>query len=236
MRGFGSPDSFAPATTATTHFSRGFGVPDGAVEAWGFGDPASAATVAITVVGIPSTSSTGETIINFQWPDDGGEIIQLTGTWPITKPYRIRLIQSFTGQVYPDSIVGCTAPLDLEKQSTVIPRDNQFWCYTDEKKKELGDPTTPVAGEFLSFILPQLPTGLYDIEISWNIQIDPYPEADSADWNFGALPNSITLDRALQVIHRNRSHTVWRLRNNFPSVFSVGARTPKMETILGEDT
>ena len=224
MLGFGSPSVL--------------GDPAGIYD-WGFGDP----------------SPTGPGIVDIDWgfgdvpvlppefivsperlPDEGGVIVALRGDWPIVGPYHVQLYQSFTGQEFPDSGVapGASAPLLLTSTGRVLSRGSPYWCYTGILPKTLGaNSLIPNPDGFLYFILPPIPPGLYDVKVSWGALVYPPPEEATDPVIISHLFNAdSTLLQGVRIVYRTRSQEQWRIRDDFPEAFTVGAKGPRLETLL----
>lgn len=130
----GTPEAPAPDTWA--------GVPEGP----GFGDeyPLSSTLAAQVVVVLPDGASA--------LPDDGGELVQLLGPWEqvlagVQGPYRVRLLDSFTGHSYPDGVTKYACHSGIAGQGTD--------CQTD------------LALVHLQFAMPVCPPGIYDVQVSY---------------------------------------------------------------------
>ena len=224
MLGFGSPDDLVIDDV----YDYGFGDPSPSVPItvidWGFGD-------------VPTLPP--EFIVADDaglYPDDGGEIIVLRGEWPIVGPYHVQLLQSATGQEFPDSgtAPGTYAPVMLTGLGKARKRGSPYWCYTGIKPKAPGvDPSTTVSDGNLSFVLPHVPCGTYDIKVSWGASLYPPPEdSDDPDVLSHVFTTDTTLAEALRVIYRNRSREQWRVRSAFPEHYTVGAKGERLETLL----
>lgn len=145
--GFGSPSSPGAGPGADPYFDWGFGDPlpggwTGVPEDLGFGDVPPAAVV---VVLVPIEADQ-------RYPDDGGEVVHLKAAWvnvmPIgTGPFRVQLVDAFTGQVYPPMTDTLGAYSGIPEQGPD--------CLLDEDKTEL------------TFVLPVAPPGLYDLVVTW---------------------------------------------------------------------
>lgn len=147
--GFGAPDALPGAVPIDGFFDWGFGdpVPDAwaAVPAdWAFGDvPPDGLTPVI--VPIKATQL---------YPDDGGEVILLQGDWSaalpdagVFGPYRVQLVDAFTGALYPPTTQA------LGAHSARIGKG--IACETDKAKRRL------------LFALPTSPPGVYDVKVSY---------------------------------------------------------------------
>jgi hypothetical protein len=172
---------------------------DGQEIEWGFGEPPMLSEVAILWLS------------SREMPDDGGEIVELLSSWPEIGPWKVRCIQSFTGQIFPKP----TAPLPF--CNSPIPGLAER-CYTSIVEENVGGLLVPIPGPSLRFVLPILPPGKYDIEL---IPLAGVPV--------------ISLPAALEVVWRNRSSQVYRLRNRVPMTYNNGQRTIKYEALLGFD-
>jgi hypothetical protein len=76
--------------------------------------------------------------------EDGGELVEVRGNWPIVGPYRVQL-EDMAGGLWPGAEAGCKA---------AVP--------------EAGDRVyTNASGEFLRFALPKLPRGVYNLLVTW---------------------------------------------------------------------
>jgi len=224
--GFGTPDAFLVPSV--------FDAVD-----WGFGDVVTEDPIVVLDWGFGDVPVLDPSILLFfaTLPDDGGEIVSVQAdSWPIVGPYKVQLIQHFTGQEFPDSGVapGATAPLMVLGTGKVRPRGSPYWCYTDIKPKTQGDnPSIIDPGKILTFVLPVVPPGLYDLVISWGVQIYPPPISDTnpliLTHNFHT---AMTAERAIRIIYRNRSLQEWRIRSGFPSHYTVGASLGSLETPL----
>jgi hypothetical protein len=142
--GLGSPtDLGSGAYAAGTVYDWGFGdpVPSGWVGTGssdlGFGDVAEAAFLAflLPVQADPT------------FPDDGGPVVKLGGSWPIQGPYRVQLRDSYTGALYPSSTTGCHSAKPGQGQG----------C------------TTNLALSELTFALPVAPPAVYDLVITYGL-------------------------------------------------------------------
>jgi len=214
MYGFGEPSGLTPDTSlgpvggelpvTADHLGWGWGDPPasgwaGGETDWGFGDPETLAGDHILWVS------------SKELPDDGGELITLLSAWTEIGPWRVRLIQTHTGQIFPNA----DAPLPYCKSP--VPGFGER-CYTNILMETVGGVLTPTPGTQLSFVLPPLPTGKYDCEL-----IPPT----------GA--GTVLMQNVMEVIWRNRSAEVYVIRNRWPLLFSAGQRTLRHEELLGYD-
>nr|CAB4128541.1 hypothetical protein UFOVP114_40 [uncultured Caudovirales phage] len=196
MHGFGSPDTLA-------------GLADPAGFDWGFGDdpdlpggsnPAPDPGFGDIPTGLsalhPALPSDGHV-----YPDDGGDLVTLTGDWsqalPVALgPYRVRLFDA-AGQTWP-------------------PPERADGCYSALLGKGSGC-ETDIGRTTLTFGLPRLPPGVYDIEVAWG----------------DAFSDTLLLQGALRVIWRGRAQQVYSLRGaGFPPKLDVGARSLLIEPIV----
>lgn len=194
--GFGSPDGSGDL---------GFGdvVAVGAVplvEDWGFGDVPPLDFLLLTVLG----DKDREVAV---WPDSGGEIVRLVGNWPLRGPYRVQLVDAFSGAVYPDASEGyVTAPVVVDALGIAVGREDRHALFTEDGNRRQ-------VGIRLPFILPPCPASVYHIDLKWPT---------------GAL----RIEDAIRVVHRGRALEVWRVRAAWPELHDVGARDPRAEVIL----
>ena len=214
MYGFGDPSgqhpdsSLGPAgaelPVSVDHFGWGFGDPvpkpwSGSDLDWGFGDPATLLSDHVLWVS-PK-----------ELPDDGGEIVMLVAEWPSVGPYTVRCVQSHTGQLFPEA----DAPLPFCNSPTP---GNGERCYTNVIEEVIGGVIVPTPGTTLRFVLPVLPPGRYDVQIT--------PPG-------GLAP--ILLTGAMEVIWRGRAMEVYAIRNRWPMRFASGQRAMRYEDLLGYD-
>jgi hypothetical protein len=194
---------------------------------WGWGSPPPAAWTDTADTGWGSPSY-GDSLPVFVaslavLPDDGGEIVKLTSSWLTLGPYRVALLDSFTGLRWPDAAVqtACSAPLRFDRFGKVTTRtvDERFDCYVEPRAiVPTGSPSPQASPQaYLAFTLPTLPTGLYDIELSWG----PH------------LAVVVTLPAALRIVYRGRSRIVWGARSTFPAYYAAGPRSARLEDRLG---
>ena len=213
-RGFGDPDqtNVGPLPTGQVDFGWGFGDPEpgGWVPAdpitWGFGDPDPESLLVVFFSGVSVL------------PDDGGEIATLVADWPRIGPYRVQLKDSFTDKTHPDPALQtyAYAPLDLSATASVIPRESPFDVKTEVKTTIVNGGRVNEPDARLSFVLPPLPPGLYDVVLAWG---------DNLEY-------SITVVRAIRVVHRGRSRYQWGLRASLPPNYTKGAAISQMEDDL----
>ena len=217
MRGYGEPAGSSPAavahdggtlTTTRTWFGWGWGDPDpdtlhtaaasgltwaGTETDWSYGDPATLESDHILWMS------------SQRMPDEGGEIVELQAEWTETGPWRIRLIQAFTGAVFGYA-------------NSPQPGDG-IDCYTDTiEVEELGSLVTK-PGARLRFVLPPLPTGAYDVQIE---------SASPA-----LLGSALLLENAVEVVYRSRALQTYAYRRRFPKPYSLGVRELSVEPLLG---
>jgi hypothetical protein len=205
--GFGEPSGQTPdlglLPVGVDYFAWGFGDADPAILSgeidWGFGDPETLADDHVLWV---SAS---------ELPDDGGEIVVLIAPWPEIGPYRIKCIQSHTGQQFPQA----SSPLPY--CNSPVPGGGGD-CFTNIIDEVIGGVVFPTPGTTLRFVLPILPPGIYDVEIT-------APDGLSA----------IRLSRAMSIVWRNRAVQVHMIRNRWPAIFEAGQRSTRYETLLGFD-
>ena len=241
MWGYGAPDhfgqspiqtpaGFAPGETGEVpvdmeYYDWGFGDPESnpLIDDLGFGDPVSPETIAPYLL---------DQVI---FPDDGGEIVEVSGEWPIVGPYRVRLQQHYTAQLFPDTAnaPGATAPILLDGAGNALGRGSPYWCYTGILPTKIGDVEGVKPDTTLRFILPPMPPGMYDIIIAWGTEIYPEPTGENDSEIVAHLFSlSVTMDKALRVIYRNRSGSEWNMRMSFPNHYTTGPRSSRDETIL----
>lgn len=118
--------------------------------------------------------------------DFGGDIVQLRGAWPTVGPYRCRLTND-GGVTYLPSIAGCYSAR-VAKGSL---------CETDAGKR------------VLTFSLPPLEYGAYDLEVAYGV-------------GYGT---STTITGAITVVPRDRAIETWGMRRTFPIWVATGGRT-----------
>ena len=213
MYGFGEPSGVSPDKSLgpvgnelpvyADHFAWGFGDPVLSTWVneidWGFGDPET-----LTDDGILWVSPN-------ELPDDGGEIITLLAQWPEIGPYTVKCIQTHTGQQFPEA----TAPLPF--CNSPVPGQGEK-CFTNIVETTQGGVIIPAPGSKLRFVLPILPPGIYDIELT--------PPNGA---------NKIYLYKAMEIIWSNRATQVYMIKNRWPNFFSAGQRTMRYEDFLGYD-
>lgn len=157
---------------------------------FGWGDKSGAGTTALIVLPV---------VAGKQFPDDGGVILNLAASWYAVAgkgPYRVRLRESFGGQAY-------------------WPKD-EFGCWGLQYGK--GFECTPNAlGDKLSFMLPVVPPGVYDIEVAWG-----------PGWG-----TKLTAAQALRILWRGRGGQFWSIRQGFPVRLPAGPRASTAEKLLG---
>jgi hypothetical protein len=217
----------------------GFGSPDDLGYDWGFGDVPVENPIVVIDWGfgdVPPEPLEPLEITVDRYPDDGGELVSIAADWPVVGPFHVQLIQSFTDQVYPDvgDAPGTFAPLLLSGDNKVIARGSPYWCYTGIKPKLPGDdPAATLSDGLLTFVLPVVPPGLYDVKVSWGSQIYP-PPAESSDPLILAhvFHSDLVIDQAIRVVYRNRSLEQWRMRRRFPEHFTTGARSVRATDLL----
>jgi len=212
--GWGEP-SEAPFALPSTDFGWGYGDPDpdatyaaasaglswsGSPIEWGWGDPAVLDPDWILWVGATHQ------------PDDGGEILELQTAWPEIGPWRIQLIQHWTGTIFPSP----TSPLPYCKSP--VPGFAER-CYTNIVRTEVGGVMVDLPGTRLRFVLPVLPPGIYDVKVEL----------------VGILLPPILIQGAFRVIYRNRALETYVYRNRFPRLYSLGQRLAPAEILLGID-
>jgi hypothetical protein len=222
MYGFGEPSGDTPDSSlgppggelnvSVDYFAWGWGdyrpedwvippsiVWDGMEHDWGFGDPETLADDHILWL-----SPT-------ELPDDGGEIITLVAPWPEIGPYRVKCIQTYTGQKFPEA----TSPLPF--CNSPIP-GNGGDCYTNILEEVVAGVIAPTPGTKLKFVLPILPPGVYSVELTPPNGLAP-----------------ITLQHAMEIVWRNRAVQVYMIRNRWPMTFEAGQRSLRYEDLLGYD-
>ena len=204
MWGFGAPDNVGAATTET-QYDWGFGdpVPAGWAFAdvdWGFGD---VAPENMFVVAVSTTALL---------PDDGGEVVRLTATWPALGPYRIKLFDHFTSTL----VAQAKCPLRFDDRGKVVQRDHALDCFSNERIVTQGNRQHRLPGKYVYFVLPVLPVSKYDVELTWGA-------------NFA---NRLVMPMALEVIQRGRSQEQWAIRSTYPDLYSTGPRAPALEEPL----
>lgn len=144
--GFGSPETLPGA--GSDFFDWGFGDPTPSGWAggdpldYGFGDEAFAVMAAFLLPLGP----------DHLYPDDGGELGVLEGTWGVATPgavgpYRVRLRDSFTGALYP-------------------PTTEALGCYS-AKPGDGVDCSADVAQRYLRFAVPPAPPAVYDLLVAY---------------------------------------------------------------------
>jgi len=116
------------------------------------------------------------------YPDDGGEVVTLEGSFTDTNPYSVRLIDQ-GGALYPE-LVDCW--------SGVVAQGTE--CYPD------------TVANRLSFVLPPMPPGVYDIRVTYG------PSAGLVH----------TLEDAIRIVPRNRSRATYRMRSNLAKWLARG--------------
>lgn len=219
MRGYGDPAGETPTATtpatATTWFGWGWGDPDpdtlhaaassgltwsGAEIEWGYGDEAYLEAAHILVVS------------SQRQPDDGGEIVELRAEWPSIGPWRIRLVQRFTGATFPQA--------DAPSLYVNSPQPGQgIDVETNRVEVEEAGELVTKPGTRLRFVLPPLPPGAY------SVRIEAPPPA--------LLGSELTVEGALEIIHRGRPLEVYTHRRRYPEPYSVGVRELTAEPLLG---
>ena len=144
--GFGSPESLPGASSA--YYDWGFGDPTpsgwsgGDPVDYGFGDEAFAVMAAFLLPVGPERL----------FPDDGGELAELQGTWGVATPgalgpFRVQLQDPFTGAIYP-------------------PTTEALGCYSARPGGGvacMADKTQTI----LRFATPNAPPGVYDVLVSY---------------------------------------------------------------------
>ena len=212
MRGYGDPAGKTPTATtpatATAWFGWGWGDPDpdtlhaaassgltwdGTETEWGYGDEGQLGSAHVLVVS------------RQRQPDNGGVIVELRAEWPSIGPWRIRLVQRFTGVTF--DAVNSPQPgkgTDVETNRVEV--------------EEAGALVTK-PGTRLRFVLPPLPPGAY------NVRIEAPPPA--------LLGSELTVVGALEIINRGRPVEVYTHRRRYPEPYSVGIREITAEPLLG---
>lgn len=209
-RGWGSPDTPAPVSPiifdsgwgssgAGPEFDRGWGSPD-------YGDRVLVFLASPAIV-----------------PDDGGLLIRLFADWPSVGPYRVVLLDSYTGKQHPIAVdqIACTAPLRFTRLGDIAPRpaDEWFDCFIEPRATVVfGDPDPQGPQQYLVFVLPPVPPGLYDVRVTFGA-------------NFGIV---LDVTRALRVVYRGRGREQWSMRTTFPHYYVAGPLAARGETKLGE--
>ena len=139
MRGFGSDSRFTSQPSLNAGFGRPSSIGSSATTgAEGFGAPPAFWSVQAPAV-LPYTVQYED------YPDDGGSVVRLIGSWPSRGPWIVRLTPDSGTTFYPTDNVGCYS-------GTV---GNGHLCYTDRFRR------------VLAFVLPPLDVGTYDIWIDW---------------------------------------------------------------------
>ena len=210
-RGWGSPDTPAPIAPIT--FDRGWGSPDAVGTEFdrGWGSPDYGDLIHIFLASPANV------------PDDGGELIRLYSEWPTLGPYRVVLLDSYTGKQHPIATdqIACSAPLRYTRLGAIAPRPASQWydCFIEPRATVVfGEPDPQAPQQYLVFILPPVPPGLYDVRVSFGA-------------HFGTV---IDVASALRVVYRGRSREQWAMRTTFPRYYEAGVLTARAETKLGE--
>jgi hypothetical protein len=137
VRGFGSPSSLINGTP-----DLGFGSPSDLIGAPAVGDHGFGS--AVLAPGAEQVEILPYYLRRNDWPDDGGHIVRVFGSWPSRGPWRVRLTPDAGATLYPLGKVGC--------YSGIIGQGHL--CYTTPSLRTLA------------FVLPPLPLGgPYDLWI-----------------------------------------------------------------------
>ena len=215
MWGFGEPtpgnsaadfpagSAIADTISEVVGYSWGFGdsppnIIDEALPDWGFGDPP------------PFGHS--PVLLHFlgEYPDDGGDIVDIIAAYEDFGPYRVQLKEAGTGKIFPEmnSANGqfCnsgTPGLGVDLRPVTNPG-------------VAGDAAAQV-GDRMRFTLPPLPPGKYDVVV----------------WKAGEENDKQTLPDSIEVLWRNRDHQTYRIRRRLSRVLDAHIRTLEFEPRLG---
>jgi hypothetical protein len=187
-RGFGSPTTIPQAGDHAQ--DRGFGSPTTWAPATSYGQGDAG-------FGSPYSPLAALPPIIFPPPpatfgDEGGYVYSVSGTWPIRGPYTVRFIDELAA---PHPAVGGAY--------SAIPGERDD-CQTNPFQ------------DLLTFTIPPLNPGLYDLQITW----DPGGE--------------LILEDVIKIIRRNRDAETYRLRRGYQSLFRVGPGLVEGEPELGD--
>ena len=187
--GYGSPSSFGVGSP-TAPFDWGYGspTPDGTTpyETW---PTADAANEFDTGYGAPfaviAPTVTFGGLDGAKLPGNGGVIVKLsltTGKWPEVGPYRVRLIDP----------AGAVRPNDTDCYSGVPGQDTSVF--------------TDVVNESLSFVLPPLSPGAYNVRLRYG----------------PTFTDEILLEKVVVITRRNYASETYKIRRLYPPFYESG--------------
>lgn len=207
--GYGSPTP-AELQTGTVVYPRPVGHGDNGVGQVGY-DWDGVNPVDFGVSGIGSVDSDGDGVVRTRRPVTlvtraGGEVVVVRAAWTFAGPYRVRLV-SRTGALYPSEAYGCFAPPDLGDAFQPVAPPQPWWVVATRAPQGVG--------QYVTFVTPRCPPGLYDVRLDW-------------------IGGSLVVPEALRVVERRFVPETWDLRRLMPSVLKTGPDTSSAERLSYE--